>query len=476
MSSGGYRHFLGRAMARLVALMAVTTVACGLLAVAAQAAGRTIENVSATQISSKRAVLNATIDPNGLETTYEFWIEYAVCQKTPPGDARCESISVEKVGEGHIAAGSTPETVVAAYSHLSPEYEYEYWVVAKNAAGETQSSSHKFTALPAPVVESESTSSVSASDATLEAQIDPEGQAVYYQFQVVANPDEYASEIECSPQQGPLSCGIASIPGALKIGYLPAGSEAKTVSFDLAHAGMTLASRTTYHYRVLVAPAVQTEDTTEWAGPPVDGLDRTFTTSTAGPAPKIESVSLANLTSADATLGAQIDTEGLETTYEFKLWSAPCFSRTQACDVIQVLPLPSGKLLGSFLSQTVSLDLASADAHLIPGGEYEYSLEATSAGGTSESAPQMFTVPQETAVPLKSTASTVAGSGPGPGSQTSGPSLSPPPVGDALADFTPTRKTAAKGQAKVKRSVDRKKRKRHKAKANEHGRHKARKA
>ncbi len=435
-----------------------------------------IESLSATQISSKRAVLNATIDPNGLETTYEFWIEFADCQNTPPGDAQCESISIQKVGEGHIAAGSTPETVVAAYSHLFPEYEYGYWVVAKSAAGETRSSgAHKFTALPAPAVDSESTSAVIASDAMLEAQIDPKGQAVYYQFQVVANPDEYASEIECSPKQGPLSCGIASTPGALKIGYLPAGSEAKIVSIDLAQAGATLAPNTTYHYRVLVAPVVQTEDTTQWAGPPVAGPDETFKTATAGLAPKIESVSLANLTSSDATLGAQIDTEGLETEYQFTLQSVPCFSRARSCDVIQGIPLPVGKLLGSFVSQTVSLDLASVGAHLILGGEYEYSLKTTSAGGTSESAPQTFTVPEEKIVPLNGTPSNGGGSGAGSGSQTSGPSLATPPLGYAVPDLVQTGKTVVKDHAKVKRSVKHKKRKPHKSKASEHKHDKARK-
>jgi hypothetical protein len=432
-----------------------------------------IESVSATQISSKRAVLGATIDPKGLEATYEFWIDYADCQNTAQGDPQCGSFSIQKVGQGHIAAGSTPETVVAAYSHLWPEYEYGYWVVAKSAAGETRSSgSHKFTALPAPVVDSESTSGVTASDTTVEAQINPKGQAVYYQFQVVANPDEYASEIECSPQQGPLSCGIASTPGALKIGYLPAGSEAKTVSLDLGHAGVTLAPNTTYHYRVLVAPAVQTEDTTQWAGPPVDGPDQTFTTLTAGPAPKIESVSLANLTSSDATLGAQIDTEGLETEYQFKMWASPCGPE---CELIQNVPLPSGRLLGSFVSQSVSLDLASAGVTLFPGGEYGYSLTATSAGGTSEFRWQNFRAPQEKIAPLTGTTSTGGDSGPGSGSTTPRPSLTPPSVGYAVADLMPTRKAAVKGQAKVKRSVDHKKHKHHKSKASEHKHHKARK-
>lgn len=332
-----------------------------------------------------------------------------------------------------------------------------------------------------PSIEGESVSNVTSTDATLEATINPESASrdAYYQFQLVAAPSEYLQEFACPTEGFPAKssfCGaFASQAGALPIDVVGPGTQGTTVSLDLSAlrawwAGTTtLKPNTTYHYRVIAARRVPTEDTIQWEAPIVYGADETFTTP-AAESPKIESVSVANLTSEDATLGAQLDTEGLETEYEFKMWASPCGPK---CELIEDVRLPKGKLLGSFVSQTVSLDLASAGVKLVPGGEYGYSLTATSAGGTSESAPQTFTVPQATAVPLTGTTSIGGSSSPGSGSQTSGPSLTPPSVGYAVADLVPTRKAAVKGHVKVKRSVHHKKRKHRKSKAGEHKHHKA---
>jgi hypothetical protein len=256
-----------------------------------------------------------------------------------------------------------------------------------------------------PSVESESASSVTSTDAKLEAEINlheaPAG--VYYQFQIVSDPSEYASEILCPPTLGPgySGCIGPQESGALPIGFLPGNTMQPGATLhaglDLAGAGVTLQPGTTYHYRVLVARAVQTEDTIEWEPPTVFGADQTFTTP-AGEAPLIESESVSNITPTDATLEAQINTEGLETTYEFHLlerwW---CEELTPACyPPIRIFTLPSGKLLGSFVGQSVSLDLNSAGVSLSPGHNfYEYWVTATDTAGTTEGHPQHFIAPAE---------------------------------------------------------------------------------
>ncbi len=471
MSPGSYGHFVGRRMARLVAFIAVTTLACGLFAVSAQAAEPTIEGVSVKAISSKRATLEATIDPGDLETTYEFWVEFAVCQNPPLNAGVCDAIAIGPHGHGQLAAVSSGQNVDTTLTHLSPGYLYKYWVVASNSEGEVQSGSKSFAALPPPVVASESASGITSSDGTLEAQVDPEGQSVYYQFQLVANASEFPSELECPQRVLPRAClETSAYGGVLPVGYLPAGSTDQSVSLDLAKAGVTLEPDTTYHYRVLVAPFVQTEDTVQWEGPPVDGADRTFTTEPGPSPPSIESVSLSRLTSSDATLEAQIDTEGLETTYQFEMWASPCGTK---CELIENVTLPSGKLLGSFVAQSVSLDLDSAGVTLTPGGEYGYSLTATSSAGSVEAKWQIFTAPENVVVPLKKTNPTEGGgSGSGSGSQTPGPSLTPPTIGYAVPDLMPPGKATVKGHAKVKRSVKHKKPERHKSKATRRKGHK----
>ncbi len=485
----------------LLLSLAITAIACGVLATSAQAeegvaTGQpSIGHVSATPVTPKRATLEATIDPNGLETKYEFWLEFGCGLQTPePGRVQCEWISMATVGRGRISADAGAETVSLALANRKPREISYYWVVATNSAGSTESlhterPPDKETGFgpprfgerngelvmppepvpPLPEATSESVSGVTNSDARLEAQIDPEGQAVYYQFQIVAEPSEFASEIECPPRSasGPLPCIGTPTEGALPIGYLPAGSEDQSVSLNLAQAGVTLKSDTTYHYRVIVAPAVQTEDTIEWKGPSEYGADQTFTTTSGPSPPSIEGVSLSHLTSTDATLEAEIDTEGLETTYQFKMWAVPCAPH---CELIEDVLLPSGKLLGSFVDQSISLDLNSAGVTLIPGGEYGYSVTAASSAGSVEGEWQKFIAPGPVIALPKDTTSSgggpSSGSGSGtqtPGSQAPGSSSTPLVSAPVLLGHAPASKAPVKGHSKTKRSVERKRHKRHKS-------------
>lgn len=134
-----------------------------------------------------------------------------------------------------------------------------------------------------PSIESESASKITPTGAMLEAQINP-GDApdgVYYQFQIASDLGEYVTEIVCPPEpsSGPAHpCIGAHSPDALPIGFIAAGSGPTSVSLDLAGAGVNLQPGTSYQYRVLVAKAVQSEDTTEWEGPSLVGDIHSFTT------------------------------------------------------------------------------------------------------------------------------------------------------------------------------------------------------
>lgn len=133
-----------------------------------------------------------------------------------------------------------------------------------------------------PVIEDESVTDITEHDATLEAKINPEGQAVRYQFQVAVNPSEYPPEIVCPLEQDwkPFGACIGSAPttSTLPIGLIESGSEDQSVAVDLVGAGMTLQPGTTYHYRAIAAESVLSEDTIEWKGPPTYGPDQMFTT------------------------------------------------------------------------------------------------------------------------------------------------------------------------------------------------------
>jgi hypothetical protein len=295
-----------------------------------------------------------------------------------------------------------------------------------------------------PVIESESVSHITPTDGTLEAQVNlhEAGAGAYYQFQLVRSPSEYASEILC-PQKlppGTDGCIGAQSASALPIGFIPANTMQPgvdhSVSLGLASAGVTLQSGTTYHYRLLVARRVQTEDTIQWEPPTVYGANQMFTTP-SGP-PSIESESVSHLTPTDGTLEAQVNTEGLETSYEFYLQEAPlCLDFGCEVPEREPLALPAGRLLGSFVGQSVSVDLNSAGVTLLPGADYRYWVTASSAAGATRGQTQRFIAPEDGVQPLdtttpsgtngnnQGTSSTPTGSGgsPAPGVTPLGPQI-----------------------------------------------------
>jgi hypothetical protein len=404
------------------------SLALAVLPVAALAAeAPSIEWTNAWNLTPNDATLGAGIDTHGLYTGYEFQIDTNAsydftqfdCPFAFPGSAKCESITdgeplppglVEPSPE-YMPAGSGKQSVsldlTSIGATLQPGTTYHYRVLASTGGQIVESPDQTFTTPLAskPSVESESVSHVTEHGATLEAKINSEelSEGAYYQFQVVKSSSEYLPELTCPepdllPPFKPDDCDSPDssphTPGALPIGYIAKGPEGQSVSLSLAAGGVTLQPDTTYHYRVLAAKRVQSEDGVDWQGPFAEGPDQTFTTLPAGTAPGapvIESVSVSNLTAADATLEAQIDTEGQSTSYEFLLSYDPC----PECEDFETvrIDLPSGLLLPSFQDQDVSLDLARVGVALHHSGEYEYSLRAINASGKTEARTQTFRVP-----------------------------------------------------------------------------------
>jgi hypothetical protein len=258
-----------------------------------------IEEISVSNVTQTDATLEAKINPNGPATTYRFHLA------TPPCGAikTCEQNSFP-LPSGSLPAGTTTQTVSldlnSAGVTLTPGEWYEFWVTASNPAGEagSQYDSNVFMAAEeeVPLIASEGASGISATDATLEAAINPRsGDGAYYQFQLVKEPSEYASEILC-PQDptrsGEICIGTHS-EGVLPIRFVPGDLEnplaAQPVRLDLGSVGVALKPGTTYHFRVLAARRVPTEDTIQWEPPTVYGADQTFTTSTEPPPPSPQS-------------------------------------------------------------------------------------------------------------------------------------------------------------------------------------------
>ena len=338
---------------------------------------------SVSGITEHDATLEASINPNGLETSYRFLLESGCL---PP--LACMWITSYPLPSGKIAASREAHKVTldlnSAGVTLQPHTEYRYSLEAASSAGSTEGPGHFFTTSPAsaPSISGESVSNITPTDATLEAQINTEGLESTYEVWVGALP--------CIEEAGPERCEEDKI-----VGSIPASFSAQQVSVDIANASRELKPNTSYLYSVRATNM----DGTSY------GANEEFKTAVASP-PSIERESLSHLTSTDATLAAQINTEGLESTYNFFLQEAPlCFKATPPCERPQHEPvrLPSGNLLGSFVVQSVSVELNSAGVNLSPGEHYEYWVTATSAAGTASGQAQEFSAPEDGVQPVNTT-------------------------------------------------------------------------
>ena len=416
-----------RGLLALLTTIGVALAVAVLPAAALAASPPTIESTVAYNVTQTDATLEAKINPESLPgergAYYQFQVvkstsEYSpeiVCpvQEVWPLELDgCIGTHAEALPIGFIERGMGGSYVrlelAKAGITLTPGTEYHYRVLAARAkqtedtleweAPAVVGTDQTFTTLTPgtpPGIEGETASKITSNDATLEAKIHPEGLATTYEF--------YLEAPSCQNDKRGEACEASGgIPIAK--GSVPAGSASETVSVDVAGTGHSLSPNTIEGYRVVASNSAGTSY----------GGEKTFTTLPGSP-PVIESVSLSNLTSTDATLEAQIDTEGLSTIYQFKLRINLC--PYSECVGYKDVPLPSGLLLGSFADQAVSLDLNSVGVSLAPG-VYEYALSATSTGGHVES-PWQTLIPAVLDPPAPS-ASTQSGAGPPAASSGSG--------------------------------------------------------
>jgi hypothetical protein len=386
--------------AALASLAAMLVLASSALA----ASPPSIESESVSQVTETNATLEASIDPNGLDTAYQFRLESGCL---PP--MACPVITNYPLPSGELPASSEPQSVSldlnSAGITLKPHTTYAYSVDATNEAGSTSGVERRFTTAGPPLIESESVSHITATEATLEAQVNPDGLGTQYEF--------WLAFANCqNPPPGGAECASISV---LRVGTgkLPAASAGESVSASLIH----LHPGYSYTYWVVA---------TNSAGEAV-GEHRHFSAQ-AAPPPTIESEAASHITLSDATLEAEINTHGLEASYEFHLvehWA--CEDTAPRCfPPVRYIPLPSGRLLGSFVTQSVSLDLGSGGVSLEGHDLYEYWVSASSAAGTTQGEPHLFSTSAAGGVePLAETGGDPSSQTPAT-SQSADPTASPP--------------------------------------------------
>lgn len=109
---------------------------------ACEAKSPTIEKVTLEEVTMAGAALEAQINPQGNETTYEFMIVWRALKPTERGEPFRGDPPPQ---EGRIGAGYSDVTVSAFLAGLQPGYTYWYQVVATSLGNNTRSEA---TALP----------------------------------------------------------------------------------------------------------------------------------------------------------------------------------------------------------------------------------------------------------------------------------------------------------------------------------------
>ena len=184
----------------------------------------------ASGVATPNATLNATVNPNGVDTQYFF--EYGTT----------ESYGSYTTAED-AGAGTSPVPVSAAIGGLASGTTYYFRIVASSAIGEVFGGPVAFTTQPPPVVSTGSASGVQQSQAQLNGNVNPEGLGTYYHF-VYGTTTSYG----LSTTEGYAGAGTSGVP----VGVTATGLEPGT----------------TYHYRIVASSSAGTSE----------GEDETFTT------------------------------------------------------------------------------------------------------------------------------------------------------------------------------------------------------
>lgn len=191
----------------------------------------------AEQVAVDGATLHATVDPEGVETTYHFDYGTEVAHETATPTAT-------------LPAGFGDEPVHAPLEGLLPDTTYHFHVAAENANGSMEGPDRTFTTPTAVAISEESVTEVTDGSATIEARVNPSGVPATYRFQYWTGAYDPATAH---------STPMTSLPG---------GSEGVSVAATLRE----LTPDTEYHWRLVA------QDERGGVAYTVDGQEEAFIT------------------------------------------------------------------------------------------------------------------------------------------------------------------------------------------------------
>jgi len=223
------------------------------------------ESVGHTGVTVK-----AQVYPDGFDTIYH--IEY--------GEAASYGASTPAVDLGAGEAPGEPQepvSISAELSSLRVGTTYHYRVVAVSSQGTVDEPDQEVETTPAVSIDSEFATGVTATSATLHAQLNPLGEDTHYHFEYGTS-DCAGSPSTCKPAQPETDIGSTAVDQAGSV-YL-----------------QELTPGTTYHYRVIASNGTGT----------TEGRDRTFTTQSVGAQSTLPDGRAYELVSPEQKDGAEI--------------------------------------------------------------------------------------------------------------------------------------------------------------------------
>jgi hypothetical protein len=308
----------------------------------------TVVSEGVSGLTSTDVSLEAQVNPNYQEATYEF--EYAA------NEALTGAVMVPG---GSLPAGAEaqPAGPVDVGGGLAPGTTYYYRVVTGNGTGVSRGPIERFTTLAEPVASTGQAAELTRTTAMLEGTVNPVGAATRYYFAYIDRASYAAAIARGAPN--PYAGGGRTAEGTADAGYgtLPAGPLR----------GEELRAGTTYDYALVATNSVGS----------VIGPDGFFTTLPGTP-PLSLTGSATGVSQRSATLTGSVDTRGLPTVMQFEFGPTPQLGSALPANVVSA----SGSVFA------VSADFGSL---LAAGSTYYYRVVANSADGVSYGVVESFT-------------------------------------------------------------------------------------
>jgi hypothetical protein len=288
-----------------------------------------VQNIKPTAVT-----LTGSLTPNGTDAHYlfEWGTSTSYGNSTPSVDA---------------GSGKEPVAAKAELAALAPNTTYHYRLLGTNSFGTTTGEDKSFTTSGPPQITNQPATGITHEAATLNSKIDPGELETAYHFEY-GESTSYGTETPA--------------------GKLPASETFTPVSAPLG--GLKIG--TVYHYRLVASNGAGT----------TTGPDQTL--ETIPPAP-IEGTSAIEVSSSTATLQAQINPLGHDTTYYFQYGTEPCKPNPVSCTSI---PAPPGNDIGP---GETPVPVSQPITELKPSTTYHYRALAINSLGTSEGAERTIT-------------------------------------------------------------------------------------